>query len=182
MMNIKFLYRLFIIIEYALLIFLPFIGMAQLERNETFIFQKGFNNKSFIDLYGLDLITHVEQFNSKNQSNIKLVGENIFVDVKQIGEGNLITGYVESNENLECSATLFQQGNENIIDIQLLEEEFVSNTDEQWVMINQYGNLNRLHLTKEANSSPIEITQTSPPGVEGMKVNISTSAFYFPMK
>ena len=148
----------------------------------AFLSQHGFQNKGSITQTGSALETSLEQINSNNQANLYSVGEKIKLKVTQDGDGNQIKSYIENDGGSLRSAELLQDGSYNKIYLSLKGNGFTDASLDQRVVITQTGNFHDLNVHREPFSTPIEITQTSPPGVEGMKVNISTSAFYFPMK
>ena len=102
--------------------------------------------------------------------------------VKQNGERNLVNSFIENYGVSLRSAMLLQEGNQNRIDLSLKGDGFSNNRTEQTVIINQYGNQNEVQAFMEPFSAPIEINQYPGFRGEGMKVNISTSTFNFPMK
>ncbi|HZH72418.1 MAG TPA: hypothetical protein VFD91_08000 [Mariniphaga sp.] len=150
--------------------------------NNIFVSQDGIQNKGYVTQTGSALETSLEQINSNNQATLHSVGEKIKLKVTQDGDGNQIKSYIENDGGSIRSAELLQEGNYNKIDLSLKGNGFTDPSLDQRVVLTQSGNYHDLTVHQDPFSSPIEITQTSPPGVEGMKVNISTSAFYFPMK
>ena len=77
---------------------------------------------------------------------------------------------------------LLQVGNQNRIDLSLKGNGFGNNPEDQSMIVSQFGNQHEVTAFIEPFSAPVEIIQYSGIGGEGMKVNISTSAFNFPMK
>ena len=144
--------------------------------------QEGIRNSSYIEQTGLEIQTYLWQYNLANEANVWSVGKNIMTSVKQNGERNLVNSFIENYGVSLRSAMLLQEGNQNRIDLSLKGDGFSNNRTEQTVIINQYGNQNEVQAFMEPFSAPIEINQYPGFRGEGMKVNISTSTFNFPMK
>jgi hypothetical protein len=144
--------------------------------------QDGIGNAGYIKQTGSGLETLLWQFNSFNEANLWSVGNNINTHVKQDGEWNIINSYIENDGLNPRSAMLLQEGNRNKINLALLGDGFGSSNIAQEVIINQFGNEHEVKALMEPFSSPVEINQYPGPGGEGMKVDISTSTFSFPMK
>lgn len=142
----------------------------------------GVGNAGYIEHAGSDLKTYLHQHGLNNEANLWSVGTNILTSVKQDGQGNVIKSYIENYGVNLRSAALLQDGNQNTIDLSLKGNGFGNNLLEQIVIINQYGNQHEVTAFIEPFSTPVEIKQYSGTGGEGMKVNISTSTFNFPMK
>ena len=143
--------------------------------NLVMINQDGIANTGYIEHSGSELTTHLWQYNIGNEANLWLVGKNILTSVKQNGERNVVNSYIENDGVNKRSATFLQEGNQNRIDFSLIG----SHPMEQVAIINQYGNQHQVEAHMEPSSDPLIINQH---GAEGMKVNVSTSAFNFPMK
>ena len=144
--------------------------------------QEGIRNSSYIEQTGLEIQTYLWQYNLANEANVWSAGKNIMTSVKQNGERNLVNSFIENYGVSLRSAMLLQEGNQNRIDLSLKGDGFSNNRTEQTVIINQYGNQNEVQAFMEPFSAPIEINQYPGFRGEGMKVNISTSTFNFPMK
>ena len=150
--------------------------------NLAIINQDGIRNTGYIEQTGSELKTYLGQYNLNNEANLWSVGGNIRTTVKQDGEGNIINSYIENDRLNLRTAMLLQEGNDNIIDLSLKGDGFGSSLAEQAVIINQFGNQHEVKALMNPFSSPFEINQYPGIGGEGMKVNISTSTFNFPMK
>jgi hypothetical protein len=150
--------------------------------NLVMVNQDGMGNTGYIEQTGSELETWLWQYNFTNEANLWSVGKKILTSVKQDGEGNLINSYIENDGVNLRSATLLQEGNQNRIDLSLKGDGFSNNPIEQTVIINQYGNRHEVKAFMEPFSEPIEINQYPGTGGEGMKVDISTSTYNFPMK
>lgn len=150
--------------------------------NLVMINQDGIENTGYIEQTGSELKTYLWQYNLDNEANLWSIGKNILTSVKQQGEGNIINSYIENDGGNQRSATLLQRGNQNRIDLSLIGNEFENNPIEQTAIINQYGNQHEVKAFIEPFTAPLEINQYSGMGGEGMKVEVSTSTFNFPMK
>lgn len=137
--------------------------------------QDGIANAGYIEHSGSELTTHLWQYNIGNEANLWLIGKNISTSVKQNGEKNVVNSFIENDGVNKRLATFLQEGNQNKIDFSLIG----SHPIEQVAIINQYGNQHQVDAHMEPLSVPLIINQQ---GAEGMKVNVSTSAFNFPMK
>ena len=157
-------------------------GQEGVVSNLVMMNQDGIENKSYIEQNGSEIKTYLWQYNSANEANLWSLGQNIQTSVKQNGEGNIVNSYIENYGVNLRSATLFQEGNQNRIDLSLKGNGFGNNLVEQTVIINQFGNQHEVQAFMEPFSAPIEINQYPGIGGEGMKVNVSTSTFNFPMK
>lgn len=157
-------------------------GQEGVVSNLVMMNQDGIENKSYIEQTGSEIKTYLWQYNSANDANLWSLGQNIQTSVKQNGEGNIVNSFIENYGVNLRSATLLQEGNQNRIDLSLKGNGFGNNQVEQTVIINQFGNQHEVQAFMEPFSAPIEINQYSGIGGEGMKVNVSTSTFNFPMK
>ena len=150
--------------------------------NHVLVNQNGTGNRGYIEQTGSGLETYLWQYNANNEANLWSVGENIHTSVKQDGEGNVINSYIENTGLVLRSAALVQEGNDNRIDLSLKGDGFGANAAEQTVVINQKGNQHEVKAFMEPFSAPLEINQTPGVNGEGMKIDVSTSTFSFPMK
>ena len=157
-------------------------GQEGVVSNLVMMNQDGIENKSYIEQTGSEIKTYLWQYNSANDANLWSLGQNIQTSVKQNGEGNIVNSFIENYGVNLRSATLLQEGNQNRIDLSLKGNGFGNNLVEQTVIINQFGNQHEVQAFMEPFSAPIEINQYPGIGGEGMKVNVSTSTFNFPMK
>lgn len=148
----------------------------------TMMIQNGIRNVGYIEQTGSELKTDLRQYNSNNEANLWSVGQNIHTLVKQDGDGNIINSYIENDGINLRSASLLQEGNDNRIDLSLKGDGFGNNPIEQTVIINQFGNHHEVIAIMRPFSVPLEIKQTPGTNGEGMKIDVSTSTFNFPMK
>lgn len=157
-------------------------GQEGVLSNLVMINQDGIRNSSYIKQTGSEIKTYLWQYNLDNEANLWSIGKNILTSVKQQGEGNIINSYIENDGGNQRSATLLQRGNQNRIDLSLIGNEFENNPIEQTAIINQFGNQHEVKAFIEPFTAPLEINQYSGMGGVGMKVEVSTSTFNFPMK
>src|SRR5690554_6001390 len=150
--------------------------------NAAVIGQNGIQNRGSVHQEGSDLISQLEQNQSYNDANIISKGENIHVRARQNGNYNKINSYIENDGSSRRSADLLQAGDGNHINLDLRGDGFGSSTEEQWVKITQQGNGHEAIAIKNPFSASFEIEQMPGAGGAGMKVEVSTSDFYFPMK
>jgi hypothetical protein len=150
--------------------------------NHVLVNQNGIGNRGYIEQTGSGLETYLWQYNANNEANLWSVGENIHTSVKQDGEGNVMNSYIENTGLVLRSAALLQEGNDNRIDLSLKGDGFGGNAAEQTVVINQNGNQHEVNAFMEPFSAPLEINQTPGVNGEGMKIDVSTSTFSFPLR
>lgn len=150
-----------------------FVEVEQLNRgNSAYIDQKGSGHGAMLIQKGIG-----------NEANLWSEGNLTVAKAIQFGDGNLINSYINNRNSLPKGALLVQEGNNNRIDFALLGNN--DNLDEsltQAVSIRQTGNELEVNAVFESVETPVYIEQKSGPGGGGMKVDVSTSDFYFPMK
>ncbi len=152
-------------------------------QNTLLVNQDGTGNKAYVEQNGSGLKTHLWQYSSSNEANLWSEGNNILTEVKQQGGvNNVINGYIENKGNVVRSASMLQEGNDNRIDFSLRGDGFGADALEQSMVINQLGNGHEVDAHMEPFSESLQIDQSPGVNGEGMKVNVSTSAFSFPMK
>lgn len=144
--------------------------------------QTGVGNSGFIEQIGTGLNSRLLQRGNRNEANLWSIGQHINTSSSQDGNGNVINSYIKNEGITTRSATIIQEGNQNRIDLSLMGNGFEANTKDQQVRISQQGNQHELSALMEPFSAPFEITQTPGVNGEGMKVNVSTSQFNFPMR
>jgi hypothetical protein len=150
--------------------------------NIVFVSQHGFQNISLINQSGTSLETLLWQVDSNNEANLWSNGKEIKVIVKQSGDGNQINSYIENHGPQTRLAEFTQEGNFNKINLSLRGDGFTNSAPEQRMEINQYGNSHELNAFMEPFSAPLEINQTPGVNGEGMKIDVSTSTFSFPLR
>ena len=151
-----------------------YVNYSEIEQlnmaNEAEIFQKGSGHNTKLFQNGI-----------RNLADLYVVGDRVKTIMMQEGDNNSMGVYIENFTGPSRSANFLQKGNNNFINVALRGDNF-QGIDDQWIKIKQFGNSHQAEAIIDPFSTPIEIIQTSAPGGEGMKVNVSTSAFYFPMK
>jgi len=151
-------------------------------QNNILANQNGTGNSGYIEQTGSGSETYLWQYKSSNEANLWSEGDNIKIEVKQDGTSNTINSFVQNYYLESRAALLTQNGNNNRIDLAVFGNEIPSSSDAQTISITQTGNNNGVEAFLENTFSPIQITQTPGVNGEGMQINISNSAFSFPMK
>lgn len=151
-------------------------------QNTVLFNQNGAGNSGYINQTGSGIETNLWQYKSGNEANLWSEGENIKMEVKQDGNDNSISSFIENYFLVSRSAYLLQQGNNNRIELALFGDGIPSVSDAQQVQISQTGNDHSVDAVLENSFAPITITQTPGVNGEGMPVNISNSTFAFPSK
>ena len=159
------------------------IAIQQLSDNQNYILtgnQEGTGNKGFINQTGFDhesiLSQKNEEGNVGNEANLWSVGSNTQNFVRQEGSQNVVNSYVENTTGFLRSAISIQQGNNNQIDLALLEREEINNI--MGIQVTQTGDANSANLVLEDYNAPyIKVNQTG-----GANIEITHSDFYFPGK
>jgi hypothetical protein len=152
------------------------------DNNSIIVSQEGTQNNSYIIQSGSEMQTLLQQFNSNNDAKLQSVGKNIKITVFQSGDGNQINSYIENHGPQTRLAEFTQEGNFNKINLSLRGDGFTNSAPEQRMEINQYGNSHELNAFMDPFSAPLEINQTPGLNGEGMKIDVNTSLFNFPMK
>ncbi|MEX2513446.1 MAG: hypothetical protein WD398_11115 [Cyclobacteriaceae bacterium] len=152
------------------------------QANFIFMKQAGMRNSGYIDQSGSGLRTELNQSGNQNEANLWSIGEGVITSVLQNGNENSINSYLSQEGINKRSAVLIQEGDQNSIDLSLVGNGFGTNVMDQNVRISQFGNQHEVDARMEDFSSSFEITQHPGANGEGMKVNISTSQFNFPMR
>ncbi len=151
-------------------------------QNNVLVNQNGNGNKGFIEQNGSGLETQLWQYNSSNEANLLSEGKNILISAKQDGDGNVINSYIKNFDLESRSAMLLQEGNNNSIELELLEMNIPEGSQSQEVRVTQNGNGHEAVIKGIDFNSTVEVTQTAGFGGEGMQVEINTSYFSFPMR
>lgn len=123
--------------------------------NNATVLQDGLNNTGRIHQTGSALETLLWQLSFGNVADLSSTGENITVSVNQ-------------------------EGNCNRIDLTLMGDGLMDPFSEQRVEILQVGNAHELKAHMESFNMPLQIEQIAGPGGEGMKIDVSSSAFALP--
>ena len=101
-------------------------------------------------------------------------------EVNQTGNNNSIVGILGNNSLQLYSAILEQRGNSNNIELTLLGNNEISGV-ERLVSVTQNGSNLNFSGTYDSPDVPVRIEQKSGENGQGMDVNVTTSAFYFPI-
>jgi hypothetical protein len=159
------------------------VAIQQLSDNQNYIFtadQQGTGNKGYINQTGFDHESILSQKNSEgdlgNEANLWSVGSNTQNFVRQEGNENFVNSYVENTTGFIRRAISIQEGNNNRIDLALIEREETNNL--MGVRVTQTGDANRANLVLENFDAPfINVHQTG-----GASIEITHSDFFFPGK
>lgn len=147
-----------------------FIDVEQLNQgNKALVIQKGTG-------HGTMLI----QDGTGNEANIHSEGILTVTKVMQEGNQNVINSTIENRIELPVGARLVQEGNNNIMNFSLENNAYQNQSTP--ASVSQFGNNLEINAAFDSYSTPVTIEQNSGPGGGGMKVNISTSDFNFPMR
>lgn len=156
--------------------------LASGQANMSVINQNGSHNYGYTEQSGYNLKSYINQSGNKNQSNLWSKGDQITISVDQQGDRNIVNAFIENIGIMSRSAMLRQSGMDNIIELSIVGSDISSSLGSQPISITQFGNQNNVSALMENFGSPIEITQTPGAGGQGMSVNVSNSAFSFPMR
>ncbi len=121
--------------------------------NKAIVKQQGSNNNSYIFQQGNNLTITVNQTGNSNETNSWSVGENIYTEIYQNGNNNVVNNYVENHD-----------------------------LSPKFTYITQNGNNLECTAKQASSTSTLIIEQQSGFCGEGMKVEVSNSDFYCPLK
>lgn len=143
--------------------------------NQILSLQLKNNNFGRIEQSGEGHQTILIQNGIGNYADLDSEGSDTYNFVLQNGNNNEVNAILE-NDNLNTrTAMLIQWGNNNKID-------FPVEVKAQEVNVFQFGNGHEADITGSVgNYSPINVTQFGGSGNRGMKVEITSSYFSFPM-
>lgn len=144
--------------------------------------QMNFNNRAFINQHGNNHNTRLSQTGIGNEALLLAVGGLTNTEVNQTGSNNSIVSILGNNSLQLYSAMLEQKGDGNKIKLALLMNDEVPGL-ERVVSVTQTGNdLNFSFFgTNNSPDVPVNVEQKSGVNGQGMDVNVTTSAFYFPL-
>lgn len=144
--------------------------------NQILSFQTQNNNFGRIEQSGEGHQTILIQNGIGNYADLDSEGSDSYNYVLQNGNNNEVKSVVE-NDNLDTrTAMLIQWGNNNKIDLPV-------EVKAQGVNVFQLGNGHEADITGSVgNYSPINVTQFGGLGSRGMKIEINSSYFSFPMR
>lgn len=152
------------------------VGQSMLSLRQT-----GDNNYGYFEQIGSQNLINMVQSGFGNESSLWSIGQNITINSSQEGTRNVINAYLENEGIVSRTADLIQVGNGNRIEIALLGNGFVS-SGVQSAEVRQTGNQNTLEAIFDPFMAPISVTQNPGVNGEGMRLNISTSSFNFPLR
>lgn len=150
--------------------------------NKAIINQAGLANTGGVFQTGKAHATRLHQTGAGNEANLFSTGNFTKLEVNQTGNNNSIFSNLSNNTLQLYSAILEQTGNSNTIELTLLSSNEIPGL-EPVVSITQTGNDLNFSFSKTYDSPdlPISIEQKSGVNGQGMNVNVTTSAFYFPL-
>jgi hypothetical protein len=139
------------------------------------------SNRSIINQTGNNHNTNLTQTGNGNEANLLSEGGFTNMNVTQTGNNNSIFSNLSNNTLQLYSAILEQKGNSNNIELTLLGNNVITDIG-RVVNVAQTGNDLHFSGTYDSPEMPVQIEQKSGINGLGMSVNVTTSAFYFPMK
>lgn len=149
--------------------------------NQILSIQQGYNNIGYIEESGDGHNVLLQQNGLNNEANIWSVGSETSTWAIQQGNGNVINSYIDNEGLLPKAAILQQIGNNNQIDLALLGNGMLWNSWPRAAYVKQTGDDLGVTAIFDSYQYPVYIEQQA--GINGgMNINVSTSAFSFPMK
>jgi hypothetical protein len=150
-----------------------FVDVKQLNQgNSAYINQKGSGHGTILIQNGIE-----------NEANLWSVSSISITKVKQEGNENIINSYIDNQKFLPKGALLIQNGDNNSIDFALLGNDGIwSDSWPRAAYIKQTGNDLEVTALFDSYDCPVYIEQQSGPKGGGMKIDVSTTDFAFPMK
>ncbi len=160
--------------------------LQQISNKEYFSFlqagEMDISNKAIINQIGNNHNTRLQQNGSGNEANLLSTGLSTSTEINQNGDWNKVLFSLENKDDFLKAAQVLQTGNNNLVDLKITGNRLFGETDTKDAVITQNGNNNSFSGVMESYKSPIIVNQQAGPNGEGMKVDISTSDFYLPMK
>lgn len=154
-------------------------AIQQLDDQATYVLtaeQNGNMNIGYIDQTGSKHESLLLQSGNSNVAHLWSRGSNTQNRVYQDGNNNLVDSYIENSLSFTKSTTSFQQGNNNLINLNFLSG--ITNPTPIGLLIDQGGTGNMADITIDNYNIPyLKIEQTG-----GAKVIIQNSDFNYPMK
>ena len=149
--------------------------------NEIIVKQNGSGNIGYSEQTGSGHATVLLQSGVENEASIWSKGNNSLTIIEQEGNYNTVYSYIDNQGIVPKAALLQQSGNNNKIEFGLLGNGFWEDGWPKAAYIKQTGNDLEVNAIFDTYQSPVYIEQQS--GIAGgMKVDVSTSSFNFPMK
>ncbi len=150
--------------------------------NQLFSDQNGINNNGFINQTGTSHATGLVQKGNYNDAQINSTGQSTLTEINQSGDWNKVKFSIENKDDLLRAAQVLQTGNNNLVDLKITGNRLFGESDAKDAVVTQTGNNHSFSAVLDSYKSPVVINQQAGPNGEGMKVDISASDFYFPMK
>jgi hypothetical protein len=151
--------------------------------NSVNVEQLNQGNSAYIEQTGSGHGTLLLQNGNGNEANLWSVGKLSLTIVKQEGNANSINSYIDNQKILPKGALLIQNGDNNSIDFALLGNDGIwSDSWPRVAFIKQNGNDLEVTALFDSYDCPVYIEQQSGPKGGGMKIDVSTTDFAFPMK
>lgn len=144
--------------------------------------QNGIGNSGYIQQVGAAHLSVLIQNGAGNEANLWSKGDATATIAYQNGDDNFINSYIKNQRVFPKSALLMQEGNNNSIELALIGNGFLNTSWPKAAVVVQQGNDLELSAKLDSYQSPLYITQQSGIYGGGMEINISNSAFNFPMK
>ena len=139
-------------------------------------------NEAYIKQVGSEHVAYLSQKGEGNEVNIWQFGNYSFTTALQEGTANNISSYIDNQDIVIKATYLVQKGNNNSIELSLTGMGYSEPGLAEAANIQQTGNNLQVTANLDSYSSPIIIRQQSGVSGAGMKVNVSNSDFYFPLK
>jgi minor curlin subunit len=149
--------------------------------NYVYSQQQGQTNIGYIEQTGDAHATLLNQEGQGNEANLWSEGSLTYTQIDQTGSYNTINSYIDNHGLLPKAALLQQTGNNNSIDFALLGNGCLSDSWPKGAYIKQTGNDLEVTALFDSYQCPVYIEQQSGAN-GGMSINVSTTAFNFPMK
>lgn len=153
-----------------------------LHSNQLFTDQNGISNNTFINQTGTSHATGLIQKGNFNDAQINSIGQLTSTVVNQNGDWNKVNFSIENIDDFLKAAQVLQTGNNNLVDLKITGSRLFWESDVKDAVVAQTGNNHSFSAVLDSYKSPIVVNQQAGPNGEGMKVDISTSDFYFPNK
>jgi minor curlin subunit len=150
--------------------------------NNILVYQDGVKNMGEINQNGTGHSTSLLQNGNNNEANLLSTGQLTSTVVNQNGDWNKVNFSIENKDDFLKAAQVLQTGNNNLVDLKITGSRLFWESDVKDAVVAQTGNNHSFSAVLDSYKSPIVVNQQAGPNGEGMKVDISTSDFYFPNK
>lgn len=155
---------------------------GRIASNILIVDQNGIGNSGYIQQIGAAHLSVLIQNGAGNEANLWSEGAATATIAYQNGDDNFINSYIKNQRVFPKSALLIQEGNNNSIELALIGNGFLNTSWPKAAVVVQQGNDLELSAKLDSYQSPLYISQQSGIYGGGMEINISNSAFNFPMK